>query len=1073
MRILSLDCGGPGSYSQLLIIREFMNRIAYEQDEDLENIYPAEFFDMIGGTGFGAYISILLGVLRLTIDRAIEELLHFSIGLFQLDDDEQPITSQKRSEIIKKIMEDLLERYQLPTSIKLSDKQLHSSGCKVVLFATSTANVASCQAFRTYRSSQATIDCSLLDALCASMAIPSICDPVQIGNRPRQQTFIGGATGFNNPTRKIIAEATSAFRSETRLALLLSLGSGRPGIFSLNMPTIDATSRFESLLSRTALDCETVARSLADQLLEVDAYVRLNVDQGLEDLKVDDWSDLGTIEAHTRAYLDDTLVNKAVSEGSQKLVNRVGALTLGQLSPSSRIKYITKKAPAVSPFFVVRQEQWMAMTKQLLPVSPDHRKILVITGMGGCGKTQMVSYFVEKYQSDYSQVIFIDGTSRSSISSDLQASVRAIDGNNQQYTDAQALAYLAERSRSKDWLLIIDNADDPDLDLTPFIPSSSHGTIIITSRIRDRGDLSPTAHLELGAMQEKEAIETLCHASRPRLPLSLSDEEDARELVVELGCLALALVQAGCYIHQMTSSDEQSAGYTFKQYTSLFRAHGSGLLRTKRPMTLDRYPHGVYTALDLSYSRLSDASRRLWHLLSFFHYTNIPLLMLSDAIRGGLGEYIYLPRPPEYSVVVASLKELLCTNGRWDEIKVQEMLRELSSASLLYISPSRGLVFLRLHRLVHAYARETLEESEKEMYKGMALRVIGSSYHATIPSAQQHIVSHTLFLYGLDGIEAIHINDLMAVGEIINDFGRSRRAEKAFDRAVSILKENSGEHHENTIRATCYLASSLSFQGRWREVEALQAKVLEMRKEILGRDHPHTISASSSLAWTFGKLGRWKEAEALQVKLLEMRETVSGKEHPDTLEALANLAWTLGNLGKWKNAAELQTKVLEMRERTLGNDHSRTLSASADLAWTLGQLGMWNKAKERQDNVVERMKHILGDEHPRTLFASHHLALTLGRLGKWNEAEEMQVKVSKAMEKISGDDHPSTLTALADLAWTLGKLGRWQEAEALQLKVLDKRQKVIGGEHPHTLTTSSNLAWTMAKLGRCEEAEIR
>ncbi|PVF95715.1 hypothetical protein CPB86DRAFT_787723, partial [Serendipita vermifera] len=1026
VRILSLDCGGPGSYSQLLIIREFMNRIAYEQDEDLDNIYPADFFDMIGGTGFGAYISILLGVLRLTIDRAIEEL-HFSI-------------------VLKK-MEDLIERYQLPTSIKLSDKQLHSSGCKVVLFATSTANVASCQAFRTYRSSQATIDCSLLDALCASMAIPSICDPVHIGNRLRQQAFIGGASGFTNPTHEIIAEAKSAFRNETWLALLLSLGMGRPGIFSLDMPTIDASSQFESVLSRMALDCETVAQSLADQLLEVDAYVWLNVDQGLEDLKVDDWSDLGTIETHTTAYLDDTFVNKVVSAGSQKLVNRVGALTLGQLSGSTQFistKPITKKAPAVSPFFVVQQKQWMAMTELLLPVSPDHRKIFVITGMGGCGKMQMISYFVEKYQTHYSQVIFIDGTSRSSISSDLQASVCAIDGNNQQYTDAQALAYLAQRSHSGNWLLIIDNADDPDLDLTPFIPSSSHGTIIITSRICDHGYLSPTAHLELGAMQEKEAIETLCHASRPRLPLSLSDEEDARELVVELG-----------------------------QYTSLFRAHGSGLLRTKRPMTLDRYPHGVYTALDLSYSRLSDASRRLWHLLSFFHYTNIPSLRLLDAIRGGLGEYIYLQRPPEHSMVVARLKQLFCTNGRWDELKFQEMLRELSSASLLYISPSRGLVFLRLHRLVHAYARETLEESEKEMYKSMVLRVIGSSYRATIPSAQQHIVPHTLFLYGLDGIEAIHINDLMAVGEIINDFGRSRRAEKAFDRAVSILKENSGEHHENTIRATCYLASSLSFQGRWREVEALQAKVLEMRKEILGRDHPHTISASLSLAWTFGKLGRWKEAEALQVKLLEMRETVSGKEHPDTLEALANLAWTLGNLGKWKNAAELQTKVLEMRERTLGSDHSCTLSASADLVWTLGQLGMWNKAKERQDNVVERMKHILGDEHPRTLFASHHLALTLGRLGRWNEAEEMQVKVSKEMAKILGDDHPSMLIVLADLAWTLGKLERWQDAEELQLNVLDKGQKVIGSEHPHTLTTSSNLAWTMAKLGRCEEAKIQ
>jgi hypothetical protein len=68
------------------------------------------------------------------------------------------------------------------------------------------------------------------------------------------------------------------------------------------------------------------------------------------------------------------------------------------IGPSSRVKFIVKKAPAVSPFFVVRQKEWVAMNEHLLPVSLDRRKMLVITGMGGCGKTQMVSYFVETYQ---------------------------------------------------------------------------------------------------------------------------------------------------------------------------------------------------------------------------------------------------------------------------------------------------------------------------------------------------------------------------------------------------------------------------------------------------------------------------------------------------------------------------------------------------------------------------------------------------------------------------------------------------------------------------------------------------
>jgi hypothetical protein len=138
--------------------------------------------------------------------------------------------------------------------------------------------------------------------------------------------------GFNNPTRELINEAKLAFRSESRLALLLSLGSGRPSVLSLGHSAVEPMVKVESLLGRMTLDCETIARSLSDQLLEVEAYARLNVDQGLEDLKVDDWSDLGKIEAHTRAYLKDALVNQSITEGSQKLRNRMGSITLGQLS---------------------------------------------------------------------------------------------------------------------------------------------------------------------------------------------------------------------------------------------------------------------------------------------------------------------------------------------------------------------------------------------------------------------------------------------------------------------------------------------------------------------------------------------------------------------------------------------------------------------------------------------------------------------------------------------------------------------------------------------------------------------
>ena len=48
-----IDNGGPGTYSQLLILKEYMARLANDLDVAEEDVYPADYFDMMGGVGFG------------------------------------------------------------------------------------------------------------------------------------------------------------------------------------------------------------------------------------------------------------------------------------------------------------------------------------------------------------------------------------------------------------------------------------------------------------------------------------------------------------------------------------------------------------------------------------------------------------------------------------------------------------------------------------------------------------------------------------------------------------------------------------------------------------------------------------------------------------------------------------------------------------------------------------------------------------------------------------------------------------------------------------------------------------
>jgi hypothetical protein len=55
MAILS-DGGGPGTISQLLMIDEFMTRLAFELDKDHDELRPADYFDLMSGVGFGGQV---------------------------------------------------------------------------------------------------------------------------------------------------------------------------------------------------------------------------------------------------------------------------------------------------------------------------------------------------------------------------------------------------------------------------------------------------------------------------------------------------------------------------------------------------------------------------------------------------------------------------------------------------------------------------------------------------------------------------------------------------------------------------------------------------------------------------------------------------------------------------------------------------------------------------------------------------------------------------------------------------------------------------------------------------------
>ena len=89
----------------------------------------------------------------------------------------------------------------------------------------------------------------------------------------------------------------------------------------------------------------------------------------------------------------------------------------------------------------------------------------------------------------------------------------------------EALIWLA--GKHEDWLLLLDNADDPTINLNQWFPKCNYGNIIITTR--NHSARIHGAHSEVSNMEESDAMALLLRSAQ--CETSATNERLAAEIV--------------------------------------------------------------------------------------------------------------------------------------------------------------------------------------------------------------------------------------------------------------------------------------------------------------------------------------------------------------------------------------------------------------------------------------------------------------------------------------------------------------------------------------------------------------
>lgn len=172
------------------------------------------------------------------------------------------------------------------------------------------AHIGHCKMFRNYRSpQQATSDATLVQALRASWATPGVVSSIFVGRKGLEEELVSAVNGFANPTQEAIKEAYSIFGPDTRIACILSLGSGQRGVISLG----EDNDSLQDLGTRMITEGDNMAEEVRKRIGRLRVYYRFSVDRGLEvwDMQRQGF---GMIKSHVDAYLSKDVVNANLEE---------------------------------------------------------------------------------------------------------------------------------------------------------------------------------------------------------------------------------------------------------------------------------------------------------------------------------------------------------------------------------------------------------------------------------------------------------------------------------------------------------------------------------------------------------------------------------------------------------------------------------------------------------------------------------------------------------------------------------------------------------------------------------------
>lgn len=682
----------------------------------------------------------------------------------------------------------------------------------------------------------------------------------------------------------------------------------------------------------------------------------------------------------------------------------------------------------------------------------------VLHGMGGSGKTAIAAEVFHAAEAAGMTALWVVAADRIGLRRGMLAVAAELGADPADLRAAHegrmAAADLVWRhlARARDWLLVIDKADNPEL-LDGWLRPSRTGTVLVTTRRARAVQWQGAVLHPLDVLPPEDAALVITDFAPGR-----GTPQDALDLANRLGRLPLALRLAGSYLERQALET-----WSLNDYRARFERDGTFLADQGAELPYVEDPGALITEGELR-QRLSwtwqitldDLDARglpeattLMRLLSCWSPAPVPRAVLSDHAPADGPTDCSFDGSFDDRAAAATSGPAARPAGDADPVtgtrfwrRAETALRALIDNSLVsphaYAGPSPDAgttPCLQVHALVLESVHAGIEPGRRPAYLRAAIRLLDAALPEDASPAR---------------------------------LGRLRLL---VPHATALL------HH--TDAETCPQATALGIRtahliceaGDYRAAVELATLTGDVCEALQGPDHRDTMTARHLQGDCLRRLGAYRKAEQVLRRVYTRRAAALGARHRESLETAAALSMTLYLLGQSEESLTWIQRAVDGQRRTLGNDHVETLRSRAYALEFLAHSGRTETFLRDGPATIADAERSLGPDHVVTAIAYSNYAYGLLRTDTPKEAKLAAAeRALQARIRLYGDGHPLVHSAKLVLSWAKSLSGDHGSALALMREAVEGRERLLGASHPLTVKARVLYAERLAEAGRTGQA---